>query len=731
MLKRSGLKKSGLAYLLAGAVTCIAQSAQGQVVEEIVVTAQKRGEERLQDVPVPVSAIRAATLVENNQLRLQDYYTRIPGFSVSPSPSSGNQQVLAIRGVTTGVGTNPTVGITVDDVPYGASTNSGGGNTIPDLDPSDLARVEVLRGPQGTLYGAASMGGLLQFVTVDPSTERMSGRMQVGLSSVENGASMGYTVRGSANLPVNDELAIRASAFTREDPGYIDNPVLGIDGVNEQRVNGGRLSGLWRPSESFSMKVNALVQDSEGDGSNNVDVVPELGDLQQNYIRDVGAFDRTVQAYSMTLTGKIRNFDLTSVSGYNVNSYRDSLDYTYALGSSAQALFGVSGAPIFNDASHRKFSQEFRLSTPIGSRLEWLLGAFYTHGKTEARQQLLAEDPDTGETQGALIDSTAPSTFTEYAAFTNLAINVTDRFDIQVGARQSSIKGVTKSGSLTGAMYGNLVISSAETQSEHDAFTYLFTPRFKFSEDLMVYARMASGYRPGGGVTDPTPTTRCVVLNLPCSYSPDKTKNYEVGAKGNLLNGALSFDASVYHIDWDGIQILLIDPDTTFAYNINGGKAKSEGVELTLEARPLDGLTVAAWASYSDAVLTEDFPATSAAYGESGERLPNSSRVSGSLSVDYSFPLAADLTGFVGGIASYMGDSLGLFMQTAERQRFDSYTKVDLRAGANIGAWAVNLFVNNVSDERAAIGGGLGTFPPSGFTFIQPRTVGLSVAKDF
>src|SRR5262249_5755426 len=151
------------------------------------------------------TAISGSALVENNQLRLQDYYTKIPGLSVTPQDLRG-APTLAVRGITTGDGTNPTVGVVVDDVPYGSSTNLWGGSLAPDIDPSDLAHVEVLRGPQGSLYGASSMGGLLKSVTVDPSTDGMSGRVQVGVSSVHNGDENGYNLRGAVNVPLAHSL---------------------------------------------------------------------------------------------------------------------------------------------------------------------------------------------------------------------------------------------------------------------------------------------------------------------------------------------------------------------------------------------------------------------------------------------------------------------------------------------------------------------------------------------
>lgn len=728
-------KRTGLVYMLVGATSCIATTAYAQVsagpefkgLEEIVVTAQKRGEERLQDVPVPVTAIRAEGLADNNQLRVQDYYTQIPNFSVAPSPDVGNSQILQVRGITTGIGSSPTVGIVLDDVPLGIT-----GNTIPDLDPSDLAQIEVLRGPQGALFGSASMGGLLRYVTRDPSTEALTGRLQAGFLGVENGDSLGYMVRGAINLPVSDTMAIRASASTRTDPGYIDNPVLGIDGINEQKNYGGRIAGLWQPSDAFTVKFSALIQKLETDGSSNVTELPGLGELEQSFLRGIGVFDQTIQAYSLTLAGKIGTFDVTSLTGYNRMEFTNSLDFSYLYGPLAAATFGptYSGAAILPDSEAKSLTQEVRLSTPIGSMLTWRLGGFYRGGRTSTDTDYPGVDPASGAIGGYLIQATGLSHSYERAVFTDLTVNATEQFDVQLGARQSWLKGVADYQRLTGALYGT-GINNPYTENESESFTYLLTPRYKFSPDMMVYARLASGFRPGGGVSNPSPTATCVVLQLQCEYGPDKTKNYEVGVKGSVLDSKLTFDASLYYIDWTGIQILLTDPNNGFPYTTNGGKAKSQGAELSVVAQPIDGLMISAWVTYSDAVLAQDFPANSSAFGEDGDRLPNSSRRSGSLSIERQFSIGGNATGSLGGTVSYIGDMLGVFQPTPGRQQFDSYTKLDVRGGVDFDSWALNFYVNNATDERVAIGGGLGTFPPYAFGYIQPRNYGMSVTKNF
>jgi iron complex outermembrane receptor protein len=701
--------------------------------EEVIVTAQKR-EERLQDVPVPVTAISADRLVNGNQLRLQDYYTQIPGLSVQPSDARG-ASVLAIRGISSGDNANPTVGVTVDDVPYGSSTFSGGGWITPDIDPSDLTRVEVLRGPQGTLYGASSLGGLIRYVTADPSTDGVSGRVQSGITDVYNGAQTGYSVRASVNVPLNDTFAVRASAFTRLDPGYIDNVGSisggsGQRGVNWGESDGGRLAVLWRPSESFSITLAALLQDSNRHGSPYVYDLPGLGDLQQSSLANTGTYDKKLQAYSAKLSAKWGGVDLTAVSGLGINSGNFFLDFSPIYSPFAENLYQVAGAPINNLLKTDKFTQEIRLSAPIGRSFEWLIGAFYAHESSRyAINNAYASDPATGQLVGTLYYYNEPTTYKEYAGFADLTVHLTDRFDVQLGGRESKIE-QTNSAVTTGPLFGGATIVTPETDSQSSAFTYLVTPRFKVSQDVMVYARLASGYRPGG------PNSNYVALGVPSHYDPDTTHNYDLGAKADVLDGTLSIDASLYYIDWNHIQVTLEIPAKAASYLANGGRAKSQGAELAIESRPVRGLTVAGWVAFSDAVLTESFPTTSSLQGVSGDRLPFSSRFSGNVSLEQDFRITTAVTGFVGGTVSYVGDRVGNFTgagftPSTHRQSYPSYAEANLRGGWKSDTWTVNVFVNNVADKRAALMGGVDAFPTYAFDYIEPRTVGLSASKTF
>jgi iron complex outermembrane receptor protein len=700
---------------------------------EIIVTAEKR-EERLQDVPASVTAVAADDLVSSNELRLQDYYTTIPGLSLVSNGSGGN--ILSIRGITTGGQASPTVGIVVDDVPFGTSTALTYRVAAPDIDPSELARVEVLSGPQGTLYGASSIGGLVKFVTVDPSMDAVSGRVEAGTSGVYSGAELGYTARAAINVPLSDTLAIRASAFTRRDPGYIEGEYLGtpplkLDGINETTVDGGRLSALWRPSQDWSVKLSALFQYTDADGTSDV-TLPSIGDLvQQLYVRGAHGYTDEIQSYAGTVTGNIGAFKLVSITGFNSDHFHQVLDlsnYPF-VSAESDALYGVSGGQVDEQRLTQKFSQELRLSSSWSDRLDGLLGLFYTHENTPTHDIYQAVNPATLSIPGLLYDDPYPTTYAEYAVFGDVTFHFTDRFDLQLGARESQNKQSyteTLSGPAIPDFYGlPSPLVNPPVHTKDNAFTYLITPSYKWSPDLMTYVRVASGYRPGG----PNPT--CILFSIPCHFEPDKTVNYELGMKGEVLDHRLSFDAAAYYIDWKDVQLQVYNLAQTASFFTNASTAKSQGLELSAQAKPTNDLKLSAWVAWDDAQLTANMPAGGLLAGNSGDPLPYSSRFSGNLSAEQQFAITGELNGFAAGAVSYVGRRSSDFTAAPSLPRLElpSYVLTNLRAGLRWDSWTATLFLNNVADQRGEISGG--TVPQTTVVYIQPRTVGLLLSKSF
>lgn len=696
----------------------------------ITITAEKR-EERLIDTPVPVTAIDAQSLTENNLVQLQDYYASMPGVTLQPSIFGGSS--LTIRGLSSGGG-NATVGTLIDDVPFGGSTFANATTFVPEIDPSELQRIEVLRGPQGTLYGGDSIGGLVKYVTIDPSTSAFSGRVQGTLADTHAGDGPGYHVSAAVNIPLSDTWAMRASAFTRRDAGYIDNVYTGEHGENQLEVSGGRLSALWQASDNWSLKLSALYQRTERRGGDDVDTnIP--GELNQSLLPGVGALTQQAQAYSAKVTGHFGTFDFTSLTGYNVVSYSSTLDYTLyfgflASGSFPACLTVTCATTVVSDTATHKFTQEFRLSSPIGDHLDWLGGVFYTYEHSPEVQTDQIENATTNAFIGTALAEPQPAMLSEIAAFSDLTWKITKQFDIQFGGRESHYRqyyGQSYIGPYADAFAGAPSPAYEPTiYATGNAFTYLVTPRFVIVPDVMVYARFASGYRVGG------PNPNAALVNISAEFKPDTTKEYEVGLKASVLDHAVTIDTSVYYIDWKDIQLAFIS--NGFGYEANGSAAKSQGVEFSVETLPWTGMKISSWVAFNYAALTQALPpadVAAGATGVSGTLLPGSTRFSGNAAFTQSFPITSGVTGFVGAKVAYIGEGPPPVFSNPPMQGGRAYAKTDISSGVNWDSWTVNLFINNATDRRAIIGENGSDFNPLAVNYITPRTAGVSVARTF
>ena len=721
---------------------CAADAATGAAplrLEEVVVTAEKRSERAI-DVPMSVSAIDAADLATNGYSQLKDYFDEVPGLSVSARGSG--RTTLVLRGITTSNTGNPTVGVTIDNAPFGESASNA--QMVPDIDPFDLDHIEVLRGPQGTLYGASSIGGLLKYVMAKPNTAGFSARTEVDGSSTQHGGN-GYGVRGVVNIPVSDSFALRLSAFKRQDAGYIFDPLQNRSNVNEGQVDGGRLAALWRINDAVSIQSSALIQESSSGGTSDVDVdfhyQPLYGRYQHERLPGTDGFHGSIHFFDTTIKANLGWGNLEATSAYEQLRHVGPQDVTGTFGGLAAFIFQLPQPPgvgIVNNTRFNQFSQELRLSSPDdGRKFQWLYGLFYVTNDSEIYQEIYEADLSTGARIGLppLFAGPTPSTYREYAGFANFDYQLTSRFDIQVGGRYSkNIQDfiATSSGPLNGG------VTSIQTGlSSGNAFTYQVSPRYKISDNVQAYARIASGYRPGG------PNGIIPGIVIPLSYKSDTTVNYELGLKGEFLDHTLTLETALYYIDWHDIQVLLTDQQNGSSYTTNAGTAKSQGVEASINWTPLRGLDIVASASYTDAKLTQNLQSGTDENGAptytgfSGDALPYSSKESGSLSVRQTFPLTGDFSGFVGGVASYVGERLGNFANTPVTPRFrlPGYLTADLRTGIEAKDWAVTLYLKNVGDKMGYVNAqarnattGISAY---GVSLIQPRTVGLTITRNW
>ena len=753
-LKAFLLATSGVCVLAAPALAQEVADNGASTLTEVVVTAQKRSE-RLQDVPLSVTAITSELLAQQNLVQLRDFYNRVPGVSISGGGTEQRANGVAIRGVTTGGGTASTVAFTLDDVPLTSGAASAQSPLI-DIDPSDLKRVEILRGPQGTLYGASSLGGLIKYVTVGPDLQQFKGRIEAGGNTISKGGQ-GWSLRGAVNVPiVQDKLALRVSAFTRHDPAYLDNinaRAVGED-INKNRVEGGRAALLFKPTDNFTVDLSALRQKSKFIGSPQIRVCPSCGtgpyagatDFTPYYGEFTLNLAPTRRDVDFTLYQGRVNYDLgfgqlTAISAFNDVKSASDLDQTNTFGFLLPAFAAPTGsaATLINADRTKKFSQEVRLASQDGGAFEWLVGGFYTHEKISVDQTILIVPPSGSSTTAYA--SVGPAKFEEKAVFADATYHFTDQFDVQAGLRYSSNDQSSASTTTIAApatRFFGPSSSIANTSSSDDAVTWLFTPRYKFSSDLMGYLRVATGYRPGG----PNSTG---VTGIPLSFKSDSVVSYEAGLKGTIPGANATFDASLFQIDWDDIQLLTTDVDSQFTYYTNGSTARSRGVELSGRWAPAHGLSIEGNATYLEADLTDDLRTPAGAspiYGSKGDRLPGSARFSGSLSAQYDWEVGHGFSAFAGVSLAYVGDRYAEFaniLPTAvaneafgTRVKLPSYTTVDLRGGLYNDDWKLNLYAKNIADKRGVVEATTrgGTSAPQAI-FLQPRTVGVTIARSF
>ncbi|HUD93644.1 TonB-dependent receptor [Sphingobium sp.] len=690
--------------------------------QEIVVTAQKRTE-RLKDVPAAITALTSESLQERVASKLDDYVARIPGLVVSQAGGASGATQLSIRGITTGAGGNPTVGVYIDESPFGASTGYGA-YTVPDLDPQDLARVEVLRGPQGTLYGAGSLGGLLKYVTADPDPTRFFGRVQVDGSTVDGGGR-GYGMRAAANVPLSETVALRVSGYNRRDPGFIDNVQTGEKDINATRYYGGRAALAWQLNDDWKIRASALYQHYSGSPPivdyDSMTFQPSYGELKQSRAPDTTNVRQNIGAYSLLVEGDLGFATLTSASTYNHQTMRFNLDYSPLLSPQLAPAFGIPTLGFKNTApvSVDKYTQELRLSSPTSDSLSWQLGAFYTHEKQKAFSQILSIDRETGAPITGLPDIGSVAghyKFAEVALFGDATYHFSSAFDITAGLRYSKNKQRVRNVN-TGLLFGTTVF---ETPSKDDALTFLVSSSYHIDKDTMIFARVASGYRPGG--------PNATYPGAPPTYGPDKVTDYELGLKSDLFDRKLSLELSGFWIDWRDIQIQRV---TLGSYVDNGPSAVSRGFEASGTVRPARGLEIYGNIAYTDAHLTEDLP-TGSALGISGDRLPLTPRWGGAAGATYTVPLSGDWNGDLGIDWRHVGWRAGAFPNAGQvRFHLPSYDTVDLRAGVSNDRWTFTLYAKNLGDVRGLstdvnLGAGM-----TSVSVIQPRTFGVSAAAKF
>ena len=711
-----------------GGAPAFAQTAASPEVTQIgdvIVTAQKR-EERASETPLSLSVVTGETLQATGATQLSDFAATVPGLSFT-SNGVGQGQVN-LRGVTTGLNVSPTVGIYVDEVPYGSSTSFAGAAQLAlDVGLFDIDRVEILRGPQGTLYGASTMGGLLKYVTKAPDPTRFSGGYRAGVNATAHGGT-GYDLAGALNAPfAADAAAVRLNAFYTKDAGFIDNLNFAEEDANNSEVYGGRIDVLFNPTDALSVRLTAFAQDIERDGSGSMDMNPSTGepvDGDYDQRRFAEPFSQQFRLASAVVGYEFGPVKLTSVTSYQTSDIDHVTDvsalYVPLLGGFG---FALGSTPLTKEVDTDKFTQEARLAGSWSS-FDWIAGGFYTREKSFQLQALPATDVTGAPFPINLLRAELPSLYEETAAFGTLTWHATDRLDVSGGLRYA-----TNDQTYEQIATGLLVSPAPKRSSSENVTTYLANARYRLNNRSIAYLRYATGYRPGGPnmvANDPVSGDPLA----PPTFDSDSLESYEAGYKASTSDGRFSVDASVYKIDWTDLQIVALRNGVGVV--ANASEAAITGAELTVTARPVQALTLVGSLSLMDAQLDADSPDLG---GLKGDPLPDSPDVTLALSADYGFSLGG-YDADVGATVRYVDDRVASFDQSpgSPQHQLPDYTTVDLRAGVDFGSVRAQIYVRNLFDEFGELSA-VTSFSVAGgpiqITPLRPRTVGLTLSQRF
>jgi iron complex outermembrane receptor protein len=696
-------------------------------VSEVVVTAEKRSE-NIQTVPAAVSSVSSQLLADTHATALLDIGAYVPALQINSGGTPG-QTTISIRGIAP-IGPGATVATYIDDSPVGSSSAYGGGVLFAlDLLPYDVERLEVLRGPQGTLYGASSMGGLLKYVLTTPSLTKFSSQVGADLFGMDQAGKPGGGVRGSISGPlIEDKLAATASFALENTPGFIDNPDLGKKDQNGYQQLSARLGLVWQPVDNLSVKANALYQRVDADGDSNVGLDPTTlqpiaGRWSDNNLTPQ-PFIKDLQFYSATIDYSMPWGDFVSATSYADTRTRQTLDESYIYG----IIFPAFGLPAGTSQSQyrlhlKKVTQEFRLQSPAGAKLEWLGGVFITNEDSTNGQRPDARLPSGEEITAIspIFDAQLPSTYTEYAAFGDLTYHVTDRFDILGGVRYSqNYQSFTEVA--TSVLLGDVNLPTQKSQE--GVATYSVGAKYRFTDKVLGYVRVASGYQPGG--------PNIVIGGSPPSFRSDTLTNYEVGVKSQFLDNRLLFDADVFDIEWNDIQLLTTTAG--LSTGANGGTATSRGVEANGSIRPIEGLSIDGSFAYVDAHLTQDVPAIN---GLSGDQLPNIPRYSGSVRASYTRPISGDWSASVGGGLRMQDARVSDVNHAPDSRGLPGFGALDLDASLFNGRYTLRLFAKNVTDTHAYLtyntleNGLTSAVSEIEASVLQPRVIGVAIDAKF
>ena len=741
------------------------QASVGEL-QEVIVTAERR-ESTIQKTPISISAITGGQLTERGLLSIEDVALEVPGISVRSSGPAETEYEM--RGLSSSGGSSPTVGFYLNEIPLTAPANSFNGKATVDPNLFDLNRVEVLRGPQGTLYGSGDMGGTVRLVTEAPKADRFGASVQTILSDT-SGGGFNWGVNGMLNLPLlQPTLALRIVATDGYSDGWIDRKVLnpfpiGPGGTcgygtctrgdvtaapvaasyphnNYERIAGVRGDLLFTPNEALNMDLFAMYQRISMGGFNQADIPPGVDQLTQYQPFDIREpFEDQFRIVSATINYTFDFAKLTSATGWWT---RDSSWLGDNSENFQSLLGGLLGFPALlpstfaeNDHS-QQFSQELRLASVGSGRWQWLIGGFYEafestdaqYGANPAYAAISFGGP-AANPLGVLAQANNPYHVKQYAIFGQTTYDLTSTLKGTIGLRWYRFDTVLDS-EVSGVFTdtGNASQLIGRTATNADGVNPQFTLSYQPSGSLNLYATISRGFRPGGvnipipGFCGPTPEV----------YGTDHLWNYEIGEKARLDGGRFTINSDFYYIVWSDVQQYLDIPACGIPYTTNAGTAISYGPEVEFSGQLTSDLSVNLSGTYTNAKIHSVAPnAQGLAIGvgapiEDGTPLENVPRYTTQFQLRYSHPLSDEYRIIGNASVSTVGPSHDVSYYYFE---LPAYTLLNGRIGLGRGPFTGYLFVNNLANKHAELtvdNLGYSVATPSFVraTVNQPRTFGL------
>ncbi len=699
------------------------------VLEEITVTASKRGLQTLQDVPMTITALSGDTIEAMGADNFTDFARVVPGLTFQDQ--GPGDKFYIIRGLqskgkaTTGVYYDETV------VTSSTQTDGDGGGRQPDIKLVDIERIEVLRGPQGTLYGSSSMGGTLRFITRKPNAEEFSANIDITGSSTSSGGD-NWAVNGMLNFPlVEDKLALRVVGWTRNESGFVDNIRLGNSDINTERTDGGRATARWYASEDLTLTASATYQDMELGGRQRY--YPDDGDLQQTS-NTVEPWEEELQIYNLTAEYDFGSADLLAT----VSLFERDLSLAFDTTPILEFLGVPEKARTTEPQDYEIWTSEIRVTSKFEGRFQGVLGLYFMRSE----QGFFSTVPEVAANglplnpKNDLFSRTTNNQLDEDAIFGELYFDITEKLTAIFGARWFDISQTDTSALIVPFfLFGGTPGPGPTLTADESDVTLKFGLSYRATDDALIYAQAAEGYRPGG-------TNDTGITGVVSQFQSDSLWNYEIGTKTSWLGNRLTVNGALYTIRWDDMQVSDVDPTGGFTFINNAGKAQIDGIELELATFLTRGLSLSLTGGYQDARLTEDQPAggggddddeEGGAPGKDGDSIPHVPEFTGSASLQYEAPIRnTGLNVMVRTDISYTGSSNTKFRPDDPFfHKKSSYTLANLRGGIEADNWSVILFVNNLFDERADVNVVEGFADTFQIFTNRPRTVGLTFRMSF